>query len=129
MNKDEHMQNFLDSLSAEQMEELAHRLVAGMQEEKETNLPDATKASVDEDFTVNRNPPANARASVKAKENTWEDTGELRDVETPDYQMTPRNRPKPKTKSVSCHVCKKSFKINESLVYGEFYRCNKCTGK
>tara|TARA_B100001094_G_C18055471_1_gene732235 strand:+ start:683 stop:1120 length:438 start_codon:yes stop_codon:yes gene_type:complete len=68
------------------------------------------------------------RETVKAQANTWTDTGEHKDVSTPDTARTPRNRAAPKKKKVRCHVCGKDFTINASLVYGEFYRCDRCTG-
>ena len=68
------------------------------------------------------------RETVKARANTWTDTGEHKDISTPEATRTPRNRPAPKKKDVTCHICGKKDKVNASLVYGEFYRCDRCTG-
>jgi len=68
------------------------------------------------------------REAVKAQANQWTDTGEHKDVSTPDRARTPRNRAAPRKKKVRCHVCGKDFTINASLVYGEYYRCDRCIG-
>ena len=122
------VQKFYEALSADQIEDLTRLLKAKADDIKDTP-PDKPSASVDEDFTVSRDPAKNVRAPVSAGDNTWKDVGELKDIETPDFEKTPRNRRSPTTKEVSCHVCKKSFKVNESLLYGEFYRCIRCTGR
>lgn len=96
---------------------------------------------VNEDFTVTRNDDdsPNRKAPVRAKKNQWVDTGEdARDEETQltseqiaqmEKTKTARNRQAPKQKTVECHICGKSFKINPSLVYGENIRCNRCVGR
>lgn len=87
--------------------------------------------SVDPDFTMNKKTQLNKqkrREKVRASDNTWTDTGEHRDVETPKTDRTPRNRVPPKKKTVKCHVCGKNSTINATLVYGEYYRCDRCTG-
>lgn len=66
------------------------------------------------------------REPVRGRENRWEDTGEFRDIETPDIERTPRRRPPPKKVDVECSSCGKSFKVDPRFVYGEYYRCNKC---
>ena len=66
---------------------------------------------------------------VTARKNTWSDTGENKDVQTPDISMTPRTRPPAKMVDMNCHVCGKTFSINSSLVYGQFYRCDRCSGR
>lgn len=43
--------------------------------------------------------------------------------------LAARNRPTPKIVEMECHVCHKKFTINENIVYGEFVRCNRCSGK
>lgn len=69
------------------------------------------------------------REAVRAESNTWTDEGEDRHIETPSIKRTPRTRKAPAKKNVTCHVCGKSQEINASLVYGEFYRCDRCTGR
>ena len=66
---------------------------------------------------------------MKFRKNEWVDDGELRDIDTPNFEKTPRNRSKPNKQEVECHVCGKVFSINSNLVYGEYHRCNKCTGR
>ena len=128
MSDREHMEDFLGSLSVEQIEQL-NRMLSQHQKPPKKDDPASPDVSVNDDFTVNRGLPKKGKAPVSGGENTWEDTGELKDIETPDFERTPRNRPAPRTKEVSCHVCSKGFVVNESLLYGEFYRCNRCTGK
>lgn len=91
---------------------------------------------VNEDFTVTRNEDSldQRKVPVRAKKNQWSDTGEDRD---PDFDpvkfermgKTARNRERMKKQTVDCHVCGRSFQVNPSLVYGEFIRCNRCTGR
>jgi hypothetical protein len=123
------MKDFLGSLTADQQKELTNML-RDMEGQKDNNSEDSPETSIGEDFTVNRG-SANkkGRAPVSGGENTWEDVGELKEVETPHFERTPRSRPLPKTAEVSCHVCGKSFKVNSSLLSGKFSRCDRCTGK
>ena len=52
-----------------------------------------------EDFTMTKNNVKDKRKQkVSAKENTWVDTGEHKNIDTPAVQKTPRTRPKPKKK-------------------------------
>lgn len=82
-----------------------------------------------EDFTMNsRVKDINKRSVVKARENTWTDSGEDRHIKTPEKPITPRNRKPPKKKGVVCYVCGKQNSINASLIYGEYYRCDNCLG-
>lgn len=89
-------------------------------------------ASVSEDFKVStRQDNSNVRRKepVKARKNEWRDTGEFRDVETPQFERTPRKRQPHKRVEVECHVCGKTFKEDPRCVHGDYYRCNRCTGK
>jgi hypothetical protein len=116
---------FIDSLSEEQKKKLLQAL--GNQ-----NITSTKTAQVDENFIVKKaDVPSQTRRkeAVKARNNEWEDTGEFRDISTPDVERTPRRRPPPQKSDVECHVCGKSFKIDPRFAYGEYYRCNKCSGK
>ena len=84
---------------------------------------------VNDDFTVSRKEQQNGRQAVRARKNRWVDDGtEHMDIETPEFKRTARNRSKPKKKRVECHVCGKTFSVNPALAFGEYHRCNKCTG-
>jgi hypothetical protein len=69
------------------------------------------------------------REPVRGRENRWEDTGEFRDIETPEVERTPRRRGSPRKIDVECASCGKSFKVDSRFVYGEYYRCNRCGSK
>ena len=87
---------------------------------------------VNEDFTVERKVKTNDRRStVRAGKNNWVDNGsEFKEVDTPEFTRTPRRKTAPPQKQeVECHVCGKVFKIDPRHTYGEFHRCNKCTGR
>ena len=84
------------------------------------------------DFTMhskNSVPQKNRRkVPVKAQQNTWTDTGEHRDISTPEFTKTPRNRKPPKKKTVTCSACGSKSKVNANLIQGQYYRCEKCVG-
>ena len=123
------MDEFVNTLSEQQKQALLKALSGGTFKQ-ESISPEAN--NVDEDFRVSqpsRLPSNGRREPVAAKDNTWSDEGEFKDVETPEITKTPRNRSTPRMKNVKCHVCGKSSKINANFVYGEFYRCDRCTGK
>tara|TARA_R110000796_G_scaffold88809_7_gene191683 strand:+ start:249 stop:671 length:423 start_codon:yes stop_codon:yes gene_type:complete len=138
---DDVLKALLDTLSQEQKESLVAKLIADVsepepeaKEEKHETQPASSPRRVNEDFTVNRNENESQRkTSVKFKKNSWVDTGEDRDLDFDysehDKRKTPRKRAKPRKQEVECHVCGKPFSINSNLVYGEFHRCNRCTGK
>lgn len=137
--------NFLNNLSEEQIETLKQLLnkenfndessketkkdqEAASKTEKEKK--EEKEVVVNDDFTVSRNiNQTNRKVPVKFRKNEWVDDGELRDIDTPNFEKTPRNRSKPNKQEVECHVCGKVFSINSNLVYGEYHRCNKCTGR
>ena len=123
---------FLNGLSEEQLKNLnaiTNELLQDKPEQQqEPSVSEDTDPVVTEDFKVIRtSEPKNRKTPVKFKRNQWTDDGELRDIETPQFQKTPRNRSKPNKQKVECHVCGKTFSINSNLIYGEFHRCNKCT--
>jgi hypothetical protein len=123
----EHFEDFVGSLTPEQVDSLREALLNKSDEKQEE--PAEPVDNVGEDFTVNRNSASNGKIPVQARENTWSDVGEDSHIETPEFEKTPRNRPKPKTKSIQCHICSKTFHIAASLVYGEYYRCDRCIGR
>lgn len=125
------MNAFLSSLTEEQKQKLLAALIGDRKEEKAEEL-NKEETVIDENFIVQKSSNSNQRRRepVKARKNEFVDTGELhRDIETPQYEKTPRRRPPPKKLDVECGVCGRSFKADQRYVYGEFYRCNKCTGR
>jgi len=147
------MDDFIQTLSSEQREALLKALVGdhvkttvesrwqheepvseavdGVAEQK----PETSRTKDAEDFTMHKKsdsglPTNGRREQVRARENTWVDTGsEAKDVTTPEVSRTPRNRKPPAKKTVTCHACGKTFKVNANMVYGEYYRCDNCTGR
>jgi len=94
------------------------------------------KTVVNSDFTVVRDNAVTAglRQPVKAKPNQWKDIGydSDPDFEAEKYEKlgrVARRKSGPKKVKIECHVCGKSFSANASTVYGEFVRCNRCTGR
>jgi len=126
------MENFLSSLTDEQKQELKS-LIEGSEKTTETEEPEEKQKdahAISEDFTVKRTDNKQPRKRpVKFKKNTWSDTGELRDVDTPEFERTPRRKPAPAKTEIECHVCGKKFKADTRYLSGEFHRCNKCTGR
>ena len=122
--------NFVASLSDEQKQKLMQGLMEASEKESvEEAVSSKPQSSVTEDFKVKREQAVTGKAPVKFKKNKWEDQGEFKEVETPDFKRTPRKRNAPNKKTVECHVCGKEFSINANLVYGEYMRCNRCTGR
>ena len=138
---DDVLKSLLDNLSQEQKESLVAKLIADVsklkpetKEEKQEEPPPSPPRRVNEDFTVEKNEhQIQRKSSVKFKKNSWVDTGEDRDLDFDyselDKRKTPRKRGKPHKQEVDCHVCGRAFSINSNLVYGEFHRCNRCTGR
>tara|TARA_B100001564_G_scaffold351385_1_gene357146 strand:+ start:1672 stop:2043 length:372 start_codon:yes stop_codon:yes gene_type:complete len=121
------MDDFVKTLSEEQKAALLSALARKEEvvETEETN-------DITDDFRVVKKSTLGSnrrREPVKARENTWTDTGEHREVETPNVHRTPRNRPPPKKKHVTCNACGKKYQVNANIVYGEYYRCDRCTGR
>lgn len=127
------MDNFIQTLSDEQRAALLKALTGDdFKPEVESRFQheEPISEAVDGDFTMNRDldKHKSRKRVVKAGKNTWEDTGEHSDVSTPKVKRTPRNRQPPKMKDITCNSCGKTFTLNSSLVYGEYYRCESCTG-
>tara|TARA_R100000278_G_C5475404_1_gene166223 strand:+ start:953 stop:1336 length:384 start_codon:yes stop_codon:yes gene_type:complete len=125
------MDDFIKTLNEEQKAALLSALSGEQKAEEVTETAEETN-DITDDFRVVKKSSLSSnrrREPVKAKGNTWTDTGEHRDVQTPNVQRTPRNRVAPKKKNVTCNACGKTFKVNASIVYGEYYRCDRCVGK
>lgn len=137
------MNDFINMLNDEQKKALLKALVGDsptvaivtpeVKQESIQHIQSSTPtASVKEDFTMHRqeeNSNVRRKEPVKARKNEWHDTGEFRDIDTPQFDRTPRRRPPHKRIEVECHVCGKTFKEDPKYVHGEYYRCNRCTGK
>ena len=131
----------LDALTPEQKQALVNSLIGDRQVEKqeepkqeETVSSTPPRRRVNEDFTVQRDENLdNRKTPVRARKSEWVDDGEAKDTNF-DYakfekMKTPRRRGKPKKRTVECHVCGRAFTMNEGLIYGEYIRCNRCTGR
>lgn len=136
------MDNFIQTLTKEQKAALIKALSDDatevevesrwQHEEPVSKAVDGSDGQVEvkEDFSVVRKPTkfSKSKEPVVARENTWTDTGEDRHIETPKAQRTPRTRKAPSKKTVKCHACGKTEKVNAGLVFGEYYRCDGCIG-
>lgn len=137
------MNDFINMLNDEQKQALLKALVGDsptvasvppeVKKESIKHIQSSTPtASVNEDFTIRRQEDtSNVRRKepVRARKNEWQDTGEFRDIETPQFERTPRKRQPHKKVEVECHVCGKTFKEDPRYVHGDYYRCNRCTGR
>lgn len=139
----------LDSMSKEQKEQLIAELIAevGNLQPDDLQIPErkieVERTMCDEPVVYQAQPSQKnsfatdwgknieGKSPVRAKANTWTDTGEERDsnFDPSLFKATPRSRPNAKTKRVekTCSVCNKTFTIDSSLVYGQFIRCDRCT--
>lgn len=124
---------FLSSLSEDQKLKLIEALTKKeVQEQSTKKHSPTTSATVDENFIVRKaenNSNNRRKEPVRGRENRWKDEGEFKDIETPSFERTPRRREPSKKLDLECHVCGKTFKQDSRYVYGEFPRCNKCTGR
>lgn len=141
---DQIVKALIESLTPEQKEELIKGILSSnvkqddppARTENKTETKSERSVVVNEDFIVTRNeePSNNKRKTpVRARRNQWADEGEHSDPsfdpEKFEKTKTPRRRSKPSKKDVECHVCGKTFSMNANLVYGEYVRCNRCTGR
>ena len=88
------MEDFVGSLTDEQKAQLLKALTPNPKEE----VVEESNTNVAEDFTMHKDKGSNGvkdrrKQPVKAKANTWTDTGEHSEIATPNVQRTPRNRP------------------------------------
>jgi len=132
----------LESLTEDQKQKLVMALLQKNTEEGAPALQEiikdeisGTEPTVNEDFTVIRNQGLDQQRKqpVRARKNEWVDMGENKDesfdAEKFEKMGRVKRRGKPRKKKIECHVCGKQFTINENLVFGEYVRCNRCTGK
>ena len=129
MSKD--IEKIIKNLSDKEREDLIKALVQGADKPDQDPKEDNEEIVIDDKFVIkNRKPKVSrGRTQVKAGKNQWMDKGENRDVETPDFERTPRRKASTSKVKVECHVCGKHFKADPRYVYGEYHRCNKCTGR
>jgi hypothetical protein len=137
------MNDFINMLNDEQKQALLKALIGDSptvssvpEEVKKESIkkiqPSTPPVSVNEDFTMfkqDSNSNTRRKEAVRARKNEWVDTGEFHDIETPKGERTPRKRPPHKKAEVECHVCGKTFKEDSRYIHGEYYRCNRCTGR
>lgn len=123
------MKDFVDTLNDEQKAALLAALNTSSQDDN-INTSKDTKRKNEEDFTMHRQNSVgqnSRREQVRSRGNTWSDTGsEAKNVTTPEIQRTPRTRNAPRKKEVKCSSCGSKSMINANLVYGEYYRCDRC---
>jgi len=122
------MNEFVDTLTDEQRAALLKALTGDDFKPEVRKPEEPVSEAVDGDFTMNKGRTNKQRTPIVARENTWTDTGEAKDVTTPEVTRTPRNRQPPKKKEVRCHSCGKTFSVSPSVMFGEYYRCDRCCG-
>ena len=91
----------------------------------------ATTDTVNNDMDFTMSKPRRGKAPVRATGvNSFVDDGtEAReDTSTPEYTPTPRRRKAPTMRDVKCSACGKTFAKHESLIHGEYHRCDRCCG-
>lgn len=124
------MEDFVNTLSEEQKKALLNALTGEVKEAetKTESTNDNVKNIVQDDFVMNKQQGYSGKRKepVKAKQNQWVDTGEFKDVTTPEISRTPRNRPTPKKVKTKCYVCGRNFEADSRFVFGEFHRCDRC---
>jgi len=135
------MNDFINMLNDEQKQALLKALLGDsptltsvpteVKQESIQHIQSSTPtASVSEDFIIHRQHSDKRRKEpVKGRNNNWKDTGEDKHIETPYFERSPRKREPYKKVEVECHICGKTFKEDPRCVGGEYYRCNRCTGK
>jgi hypothetical protein len=118
----------IQGLSKEEKDKLVQAITDSKNVDQEDE--DENEVYVDDTFAVkNRTPKSQGRTQVRGGKNKWVDEGENKNIETPDFEKTPRRRSAASKVKVECHVCGKFFKSDPRYLYGEFHRCNKCIGR
>lgn len=135
------MDEFMKSLSDEQKALFIAALQSSMQPKDDvegtTTTPPNIKEELDtpqpapraaDDFTMR--PPQRSGAVRATGTNLFTDDGSCRggDNTTPEYTPTTRSRKPPKYADVRCSVCGKGFRKLQSLISGEYHRCDRCCG-
>lgn len=131
--------DLLKNLNTEQKQALLEQLMSSLSEASVEEKPKETERdvpanNVDEDFRVTNSKLERGRKPVKARKNSWQDTGEWNIPEGEEEwggnrKRSERNRSKAKRVKLECSVCGKTYMENPNLVYGEYHRCNRCGGK
>lgn len=131
--------DLLKNLNTEQKQALLEQLMSSLSEANVEEKPKETERdvpanNVDEDFRVTNSKLERGRKPVKARKNSWQDTGEWNIPEGEEEwggnrKRSERNRSKAKRVKLECSVCGKTYMENPNLVYGEYHRCNRCGGK
>ena len=88
------------------------------------------KTVVKDDFTVDREQDKHVKTPVKAKANTWTDTGEERDGldDLIEKTITPRTRKPVEIIEVVCSNCGRKEKVPSSMRISDYHRCGNCVG-
>ena len=130
--------DLLKNLTTEQKQALLDQLMSSLsqtttEEPKETEQ-DVPANNVNVDFRVTNSKLERGRTPVRARKNSWQDTGEWNIPEGEEEwggnrKRSERNRSKAKRVKLECSVCGKTYMENPNLVYGEYHRCNRCGGK
>lgn len=136
-------EDFIESLTDKQRQQLSKVLNSKDQKastDNDTDKPPITSTTkkvspeidTEQSFRVDNKAIVSTQTTrrkeaVKAKKNEWSDTGEFKNIHTPDVDRSPRRKEPPKKIDLECHVCGRVYKEDPRFVYGEFYRCNRCT--
>ena len=126
------MEDFAKTLTEEQKQALLAALTQAENVSEEPQQEEVATNNVSDDFTMTKqnNLQSNSRrVPVQAQQNGWTDTGEHRNVETPEITKTPRNRKPAKKTTAKCHICGKLVNVDKRFQYGEFIRCDNCGTK
>jgi len=118
------IEKFIDTLSPEQIESLKSALLKTQKKEE------LAEEDNNNNFRMNKSidKKHKRKEPVKARENTWVDNGEKRDITTPEFTPVARTREAPEKVKVKCHICGRTTEVDNRFICGEFYRCNNCTG-